>query len=45
MMNLPAFPPTLTLPLQWGGSQLECDDLTLIPSPLRGEGQGGGGDA
>ncbi len=39
MMYLSAYPPTPTLPLEGGGSN-ECH--TLFPSPLRGEGQGGG---
>jgi len=39
MMNFSDRPPTPTLPLKGGGSS-ECH--TLFPSPLRGEGQGGG---
>ncbi len=45
------FPPTLTLPLKGGGKKEKAvhnsnallrDDLPLSPSPLRGEGRGGG---
>jgi 5-oxoprolinase (ATP-hydrolysing) len=36
----PVAPPSLTLPHKGGG-----DDVSSIPSPLRGEGEGGGGAA
>jgi hypothetical protein len=40
MASSPSVPPTLTLPLQGGG---KLDLITpTSPSPLRGEGRGGG---
>jgi hypothetical protein len=35
-------PPSLTLPHKGGGDSLAMASLSLIPSPLMGEGEGGG---